>query len=124
MGQGSSDQPHTSWHQRREERVAEVISKVEAGVLGDHGMGQAEGNWNDSPPERRDLVKSGGKVPTQVAKGKPRERGPPTPARSNPETALPRAGKGRRYGLCTNSGPWYSLHLCDCLSGGKAKCDH
>jgi hypothetical protein len=53
----------------REDRVVKVICQVEVGVLGKHGMSQAEGNRNDSPPERRKPVESGGKVPAQVIKG-------------------------------------------------------
>jgi hypothetical protein len=50
--------------------MAEVISEVEAGVLDEHGMGQAEGDGNDSPPECRELVETRGEVPVQILEGK------------------------------------------------------
>jgi hypothetical protein len=32
-------------------------------------MGQAEGDWNDSTPEHRKLIKPDGQMPVQILKG-------------------------------------------------------
>jgi hypothetical protein len=49
--------------------MAEVLSEVEAGVLDEDGMGQAEGDRHDLPPKCRELVEPGGEVPAQALKG-------------------------------------------------------
>ena len=49
--------------------MTEVISEIEAGVLDEHGMGQAEGDGHDSPPECGELIETDGEVPVQVLQG-------------------------------------------------------
>ncbi len=53
----------------RQIRMVEVISELEARILDEHRMGQAERNSNDSPPECWELVEPGGEAPVQVLKG-------------------------------------------------------
>jgi hypothetical protein len=53
----------------REDRVTEVICEVKAGVRNKHGMSQAQGEGNDSPPECRELIEPCGEVAVQVLKG-------------------------------------------------------
>jgi hypothetical protein len=46
--------------------MAKMIFKVEAGVLNENRMRQTEGNVDDSPPQCRELIEPGFKVPEKV----------------------------------------------------------
>jgi hypothetical protein len=54
----------------RKNHMTKVRSKLKAGVLNEHRLGQAERHRNDSPPECRKLIKPGGEVPAHILKGK------------------------------------------------------
>lgn len=54
----------------RKNDMTKVLSKLKAGVLNKYRLSQTEGHRNDSTPQCRKLIKSGGKVLTHILKGK------------------------------------------------------
>jgi hypothetical protein len=53
----------------RQDCMAEMRCEVKVRILDQHRVSQAEGDRNESPPERRELVKSVGEVPAQILQG-------------------------------------------------------